>query len=663
MRRPLPSLLVAVALLSPGSALAQRRLTFAFDAGLPENPTLTQQKLDALTAAIPSWVTVPSSFETLQSAPDGVTPPTVTLWLAPEVKAQLLRAGAAGPGVMTWPAPVRCAATAAFQLPSVLLASGAAPGCGQHETSVRQQLSPTTLTACLELEEPERYVHASRASASLSGTALVAFVEQHTNTLEEQIALVGAGLALQPVPDGLLPADWVPTMRRVLWKLRPAPTARVATARTALTSALGTLTSQAACFDATTGPALRTQVQALLAELDAMEASVSQVVAEGTAAATQQQQCLAARGRTRPALPYPALTDEEREFVAFYLGGVFWRMRGAGMFPTLGTNNLRNFFARRPFREIGRLANGTPVAEKAADAIYCNLFDGWGSWFDMGTGRDPTSPAEDRQDAYYDLVMMTDRGRQHVGDLPTGPYLSCLLYAPGIDKAPERYLREANYDPLPLFAGGLSMGPCYLYGLNPLKAFTYYTTPLAPAPYSGMFEGFTTIGEFCTGASLGLGLTRSLLNGTPTGQAPATLCGLRQCGVDACGTSCGTCASGMRCDAAGMCVSGGTMVDAGSPDAGAADAGPADALDAGGATPGSDAGLDAGSTTGGATDAGSGSPGADAGAPGLPDAGGTGGGGGSAEGDPTGCGCASTEGLGLAWIALLLRRRAARTAR
>ncbi|MBL8934156.1 MAG: hypothetical protein JNM69_06375, partial [Archangium sp.] len=405
--------LLCLLVLLPGLAAAQRRLPFEFDAGLPQNPTLTAQKVTALNGAMPSWVQLPSTFESLQAGPQGVTTPTVTVWFAPEMKAQFLRTLDAGTAPMTWPAPVFCSTSATFVLPATsLLAAGASTTCQQHEATIRQSLTATNLATCLELEEPERFVSASTIPSGLSQSQLNSYVDARTNTLEQQLGLAGAGLARVPAPEGMLPADWVPTMRRVLWKVRPSQNARVTAARAAFQTVISRLTSDASCFDATRGPALRLEVTQLSNELDAIDAHISQTIAAGTARALVQQQCLGARSRTRPVLPYPSLTDEEREFVAFWLGGVFWRMRGGGLIVLGSTQNARTFFARRPFREIARIANGTTVAERAADSIYCNLFDGWGSWMDMGTSMNASAPAEDNQDAYYDLVQMTDRGRQ-----------------------------------------------------------------------------------------------------------------------------------------------------------------------------------------------------------------------------------------------------------
>jgi hypothetical protein len=657
------------------TALAQRRVPFEFDGGLARVPAQTQQKRTALEAALPAWQELPASLQTLDSAPAGVTTPTTQLWVFAEVKAQFLRAVDAGVAPMVWPAPTLCARSASFTAPTTtLLAPGASVTCQMREAAVRQPLTAVTLATCVDQEEPERFVSASRVPAGLSQSALNSFVDQRTNTLEQQLGLAGAGLALVPVRQGVLPPDWVPTMRSVLWKVRGADTARLAATRTAFQNSITILTTDAPCFHSMSGPQLRADLQTMVAELNAVEAHIAQVIAQGTAAAAQQRQCLVNRGRTRPTLPVPALTDEEREFVAFWLGGVYWRMRGAGLLQLGSTQNARTYFARRPFREIARLANGTAVGERAADALYCGLFDGWGSWMDMGTSMNPSGPAEDNQDMYDDLVGMTNRGREQVAakTLATSP---CFLLNVSGNKHAEEQLRDSNYDTQALFAGGLQMGPCYLYSLNPLQNFNWYTTAQAQAPYSGFLEGFTALGEFCTGAALGLGLTKSLLNGTPTGQPPTNACGTRQCGVDACGVSCGACVGGLACDAAGQCVNGAGGGTAGGSAGGASGGAATAGGSAGGSSGGSAAaGGTAGGSSGGSSTAG-GSPGTAGGSSGgsataggssggAATAGGTSGGSATQEGamPSTGCGCSSgaVNGLLLPGLLFLCRRRAPR---
>jgi hypothetical protein len=625
--------LLALSLLASTSLAQARRLPLEFDAGLPASPVTTQQKLQALDGKLPAGFALPQRFVELASAPDGVTTPTTRLWLAPELRDAFARAAQSTSAPMPWPQGTRCAAHRAFTLPGQsLLAAGAPSSCSAAETSVRTQLSAATLGACVDVDEPERYVSASVLQAGLSQADLNTFVDQHTQTLEQQVAFAGAGLSQLPVPDGLLPTDWVPRLRSVLWKVRESThTLQLNAAHAAYTQALSTLAAQASCFDA---PWLVSQLQALDDELLALDTARRSLIADGITEAARQAMCLGTHARVRPSLPLPALTDEEREFIGFWLGGVYWRLRGGGLVSLGSTQNARTFFARRPLREIANLANGTSTGQLAADSLYCAVFDGWGQWMDMGT-------TAGGQDMYEDLVQMTDRGRQQVSDWTISAVGAALLNGLPNSTSAEAYLSAAHFDTTALVSGGLSMGPCYLYALNPSKNFRYYLSSQAPAPYSDFLEGFTAQGEFCFGASLGLRLTRSFLQGTPTGQPAVNFCGTRTCGSDACGVSCGTCSGGDTCDATGHCAA--PVVDAGASDAGATvDAGTPDA-GLGGALP--DAGLpDAGMADAGAADAGS----LDAGAPDAGDGAAT----------PGGCGCLTVPAGELWPLALwLLRRR------
>jgi hypothetical protein len=228
-----------------------------------------------------------------------------------------------------------------------------------------------------------------------------------------------------------------------------------------------------------------------------------------------------------------------------------------------------------------------------------------------------------------------------------------------VNKGAEEYLRDDGYDTQLMYAAGLDFGACYLHSLNPMKDFTYFTTAQAPAPYTNVIEGFTTMGEFCVGASLGLAMTRSFLNGKSNGMAPHDLCQARVCGTDVCGNPCGTCAANETCNAAGACVMP-PPPDAGVPDAGAPvdDAG----VDAGTVDAGT---VDAGTMDAGTIDAGPSGGGAGGGGGSMSTGGGTaatggstGTGGGGELAQPPGCGCTTLDvPLALLFLGALVRRR------
>jgi hypothetical protein len=532
MRRLLlPSAITTV--LAIAEAASAAKIPFSFAPNVAANPTRTQQKLAALDAKLPASFALPASFVSLTSnAPAG----TVQLSFEPETARALERARTAGPGTMTWPGgtPALCTKHAAFSVPTALLAQPASQACVTVAAALREKLA--AVATCREVEQPERYVLGLKPAVVNDST---------TATIESLVGLAGETLSHYPPQAGLLPDDFVTKLRSVVWKIRKAPIdAQILAARASYKDVLTTLEAQKGCFDPSARAAFVLAVSDLDAELAAATAHVANLDAAGRAAAQQDQVCLGARGRTRGALPLPALTDAERRFVAFWLGGIYWRFRGGGMIPLGSTQAARMQFLERPFRRIGEMTGGTP-GEEASFRIFLNIFSGWGEWMDMGT-----TPGG--QDLYEDLVQMTDRGRQQVQDPATSAAgLPISIPISGLEGAAV-YLADKGYDATALLAGGLEMGPCYAYALTPLRDFRYADTPMAP--YNGTFiEGFTAMGEFCTGASIALGLANTLLDGTK-GSAPATpLCTGKQCGDDGCGGSCGTCAGGLACQA-GACV-------------------------------------------------------------------------------------------------------------
>lgn len=504
------SVIASLAVLST-DALATK-VPIAFSPTLGADPIGTQQKLTQLEGKLPASFALPATMTTLTSG-------QVKLQFFPETAKALQRAQTAGTTPMGWPATTMCPKHAAFTAPATLLAPGASAACVSAETALRQKLA-NAKTACTDVAEPEGYVRAY-APAQVNETT--------TGSIESLIGLAGEALSHYPIQAGVLPPEWVPTLRNILWKIRRSPNdARIAAARASYAEVTSTLTSQAACFDATARTALAASVSALDAELSAVKASTDKVDADGKIAADHEIVCLAAKSRTRNALPFPSLTADERRFVAFWLGGVYWRMRGGGLMPLGSTQQARHFFLENPFKRIGELAGGSEGNE-AAFRIFLNIFDGWGEWMDMGT-----TPGG--QDLYEDLVQMTDRGRQQVADTPVLPGYT----------AATKYLEDKKYDVTDLLTGGLEMGPCYAFGLDPLSSFRYAAT--TSAPYGAFIEGFTAVGEFCTGASIALGMSKSLLDGVPNGKPPADLCSSRKCGDDGCGGSCGTCPSGLTCN-------------------------------------------------------------------------------------------------------------------
>lgn len=200
----------------------------------------------------------------------------------------------------------------------------------------------------------------------------------------------------------------------------------------------------------------------------------------------------------RSPLPYPSITDAERQSVSMYLGSFYWRFRGGGVWRAKGTSELRSHFVKKTFTTLAKF-NGAPMPKWIAGGIKIKLqLKGWGAWFDMGRG-----PGADK---YQDLVQMTKRGIYQVG---IGSYniLDKILY-PG---SPVKALKKFKYDTRYLEVSGQSIGACYFYGWEYLSGQHITSDWLTPKLQLGM--GATTWGELCAGASLGLGLSKTLLHG------------------------------------------------------------------------------------------------------------------------------------------------------
>jgi MYXO-CTERM domain-containing protein len=513
--------LLATAALAASASAAPQVWPFAFDAGLDGDAAASiQQQLTTGAAALPP---LPVSELTTLTTDTG----TMTLWFWPENAALLTGIGGAGPDPMIWPStPVMCAKHAAFVMP--VLATDDAGTCAAVASQITQAIVPN-LSACILTEQPELYVLGYSP----------ADVASDVGNIEDMIGLAGEALTHAGPPlTGILPAPWVPTLRTILDKIRdPKLVAALGAATAGYGQATGLLSANTSCFDPTVAANLTTSLAGLTSEVATITTYLQNLEAAGEAASAQENTCLAAVSRVRETLPYPSLTETDREFVAFWLGGTYWRMRGGGLIPLGSTQEARLYYVEDGFGQIAALVGGADGQNNTGVSFFLELVsDGWAEWQAMGTNGD---------DKYADIIGMTERGQRQVAVDING-------------------LEPLGYDTGELLSGALQMGPGYYYAYYPLSAFRY--APDLTPPYSGFIDWPTAIGEFNIGAALGLGLARTLLPGKPTGQPPTvTLCSGRACGDDGCGGSCGTCAAGLVCDAAGAC--GAAPDDAGAPDA------------------------------------------------------------------------------------------------
>ncbi|MCC7111947.1 MAG: hypothetical protein IT382_21815, partial [Deltaproteobacteria bacterium] len=278
--------------------------------------------------------------------------------------------------------------------------------------------------------------------------------------------------------------------RRVIAKVRYQTLREEAsTRRAAYAAAELALESHAACFNSAGALALAASLRDLDAELGDAEAQLEELYAEGLEQAERDRQALASQGRHRAALPHPALSDAERELLALYLGGIYWRMRGEALLAYPDSGLLRRLlYTQYPFQVIADLSGGSAGADLGRDIF---IHETWGYYEWMDIGRNPGN------DKYSDLVDMAKRGKR-----------TLTLAAP--------HLQERGFDTAPLYAGALQMGPCYFYAWERLwEPARYFRVGEDLAdPYVWFLESPTAHGELCTGGALGVGLARALLRGT-----------------------------------------------------------------------------------------------------------------------------------------------------
>jgi hypothetical protein len=501
---------------------AQQHWPFQFDVSMCADPGGTGALITQGDMSLP---VLPTTALQALSVDGG----TMKLWFWPE-NARLLDAiAAAGPTAMVWPtSPTICTKTDAFTIPT-LLGPSPSGACTSADATIRQQLAD--LSACDRVDRPELYVLSYDPTEA----------RMNTGSLEDLIGLAGQGFAQAGAPpEGILPIDFVPTLRTILVKLRHDKLATLlASTKAAIASAASTASSNASCFDAAALSTLQSGLGDLSSELDAASVYNDKTHDDGEAQALHETICLSARSRTRNALTITSLTDDERRFVAFWLGAVYWRMRGGGLIPLGSTQDARTYFLNNAFSRIGEMLGGQDGVDVAGKFYWQVVIEGWGEYMDMGT----TAGGADK---YADLVGMTNRGRDQA--------------QPAVD-----LLAPRGYDTADLMTAGLQMGPGYYFAWSAVPSFRWATALPAP-PYSAYIDSPTAVGEFNIGAALELGLAHVLLAGKPTGQPPTVdLCSFRTCGDDGCGGSCGTCATG-------TCVNGTCSDDTSGPigdDAGA----------------------------------------------------------------------------------------------
>ena len=477
---------------------------FDFDSQISADPAYVDQQIDEFSAGLPGVPATPMTE---------VTTGDVRLYFYPEMADAFFRARDSGPGFadLLVRDPLLCQQHGNFNLPSLTLQSDL-PICSWNKSQI-EAVFVDHKNACLYVEFPEIYVLEYEAGP-IPPSTLTSF--------EGLINLCGEALMHVDFQQDLFPPELITITRDVIAKLRyEALLAAIDSQRLAYTQAQETMDGAPTCFDAAEVNALSAEIDVLSTELTAAEQALISLYSDGLTQAALDLANLEAQGRVRDELLHPALSDQERLMLSFYIGGIYWRMRGAGLVaepPDPGQGLLRRlYFVQYPYQLIGELNAGLTDAQNVGFNIFVQENWGYADWMDMGT-----SPGRDK---YADLVDMTDRGRE-----------ATLLVAP--------LLNQRGYDVRELVYGGLQMGPCYYYAWEELR--NYQLGPDLQYPYMWFLECPTAVGEFCTGGSLALGLARTLLWGKP-GAACEGDCTGKVCGDDGCGTSCGECDPGQAC--------------------------------------------------------------------------------------------------------------------
>jgi MYXO-CTERM domain-containing protein len=466
------TLALVTALWSSAADAAPNNWPFDFDPQIAAAPAGIQSGLSDLDQNLPGLRD--EELTAVQLGP-------VALYLFDNIANGLDRAVNAGPGIVPdrVRTPMMCATHEAFVYPPLLVASPSA-GCVSVEEAVAAAYADLAKT-CTEVEFPETYVF--EHPPGHVDTAVV-------NSLESLIAVAGEALSHIDFPVGLLQSDFFDRLRPIISKIRYTTLeTRLTLKEAALTDAQTNLADSSQCFEPSARAALETTTNDLLAELALARTQLETTYQTGLSQATADRNAARADCRAREDLPHPSLTDDERILLAHYIGGIYWRARGAGLlaYPPDPEQGLlrRLLYVGYAFQVLADLAGGA-----GAEGVGTNLLIdenwGWDEWWDMGT-----TPGS--ADKYSDLVGMTARGKR------------------GVDLARPQ-IEGRGYDIRSLIGGAMMMGPCYYYAWELLAGFRLGES--LQDPYMWFIEWPTSLGEFCAGAGLAEGLVRTLLWGT-----------------------------------------------------------------------------------------------------------------------------------------------------
>lgn len=284
---------------------------FDFDVSHADNPSAVSSGLNDLSDGLPQ----PPEDQLSEVQLDDVTLYFFTEML--EVYEQARDSGPQIAGPLERNATL-CADHQAFTVPILVADSGGS--CAQSAQQITDILN-AGIDACMYTEFPELYVYDQPGAQVLPDTL---------DSFEGLIAYAGEALThIDDYPVELMVPGFWETARGILAKLR------FLTLRDRLDEAVADYGHAQSlldngCFDPTTAATVSADLDDLTVEAVAVRGWLVDLYADGLAQAAADRAALLAQGRTRAELPGP-FSDWEREWLAFYVAGVYWRIRGAGL--------------------------------------------------------------------------------------------------------------------------------------------------------------------------------------------------------------------------------------------------------------------------------------------------------------------------------------------
>lgn len=372
----------------------------------------------------------------------------------------------------------KCSAHKIFDVTALPKISSSCP-ITKHTFSKAQERKDLFLN-CQNAYQPELYVDEIPA-----GEVKIS----RLNDLPGLIQTIAWPLRQVNFSDNLVTPELLTKMRFLLTKIRMNDLLlKVRSNKNLYTKMLRELKDQK-CFKAQESElsALTSQLTLQKTEIEEAESYLLKIDQEGRRQAELDRQKILLAGKFRAILPYDNLSDADREYITMYVSSIMWRFRGGGVVERSDSTQFRRiFYTWMPMNMLGALNGGEYGAQKGGP-LFLGLFKMWGEYFDMGT-----NPVED--DRYFDLTKMSERGIFQV---------KILL----------KTLERDGFTTTPVLMAGLQMGPLYYFATYSNMVSANHYEGLKTSPFLEAIGGQTDWGEVLFGATIGIGLSRSLLGG------------------------------------------------------------------------------------------------------------------------------------------------------